>query len=130
MTVSKDKVKLTATAIPTSEYSEEFLQGMLNRMGVSFHKYGPLAQAYPDDVDAIKSLRQRLDKYRRTGNTEYLIDAANFAMIEFMRPAHPKAHFKPTDSRESPGRTLHDGRVTRKHNLDVEVSHDNRRGVR
>lgn len=38
------------------------------------------------------------------GNTEYLVDAANFLMIEFMHPAHPKAHYRATDKEGSPGR--------------------------
>jgi hypothetical protein len=37
------------------------------------------------------------------GNTEYLIDAANMAMIEFMRPQINGAAFRSTDSDESPG---------------------------
>ena len=90
--------------VPDSEVSREFLQGMADRMGVSYCKYGAVADAYPHKVDAIDSLRARLDKYRLTGNTEWLMDVANFAMIEFMRPKHPEAHYRPTDSRESPGR--------------------------
>lgn len=84
---------------------------MVNRMAVSFHKYGAVADAYPSKVDAVESLRQRLQKYEETGNTEWLIDAANFAMVEFIRPSHPDAHFKGTDSSESPGRTKLDGLV-------------------
>lgn len=50
------------------------------------------------------------------------MDVANFAMIEFMLPRHPDAHYRPTDSHESPGRTRTDGRdAGQKHNLDVEV---------
>lgn len=90
---------------PDTEYSIPFLQGMVDRMAVSFAKYGPVAEAYPGKVDALESLRVRLEKYAATGNTEYLMDAANFAMIEFMRPAHPRAHYRPTTERESPGRT-------------------------
>ncbi len=93
---------------PPTEYSQEFLDGMLNRMAVSFHKYGPVADAYPHKVSALRSLRQRLAEYERTGNTEFLIDAANFAMIEFMHPSHEQAHFRATDSSESPGRRWHD----------------------
>ena len=91
-------------AIPASELSAEFLQGMADRMGVSYCKYGAVAEAYPHRVDAIASLRARLERYETTGNTEWLMDVANFAMIEFMHPRHPRAHFKATDSKESPGR--------------------------
>ena len=44
-----------------------------------------------------------LKKYNSTGNTEYLVDAANYLMFEFMYPQHPKAHFKATDSKDSAG---------------------------
>lgn len=109
---------------PESEFSHQFLQAMIDRMGVSFHKYGPVADAYPDNVDAIKSLILRLAKYigttrisqsiaeiieekgelRGDGNTEWLADAGNFSMIEFMCPSHPRAHFTATHSHQSPGR--------------------------
>jgi hypothetical protein len=85
-----------------SEISVEFIQGMVNRMTMSFFKYGPVAESATTDAPA--SCRHRLDKYAETGNTEYLMDAANFAMIEFMRPAHPQAFLAPADSDESPGR--------------------------
>lgn len=97
---------------PDTEFSVLFAQGMANRMAVSFHKYGAVADAYPDKVDAVASLRQRLDEYARTGNTEFLIDAANFAMIEFMHPAVEGATFEATDSQASPGRVGTDGTVS------------------
>lgn len=101
----------------STEVSEPFIEGMRNRMEVSFHKYGPVADAYPSKVDAIGSLTQRLREYARTGNTEFLIDAANFAMIEFMHPRHPNAFFKATDSDASPGRiSLETGAPTKRSN--------------
>lgn len=87
-----------------TEFSEGFVQKMRNRMIASFCKYGPVAEGYPENVDAIASLKVRLEKYEETGNTEYLCDVGNFAMIEFMLPRHPKAHFKAEDSGASPGR--------------------------
>lgn len=90
--------------VPASEFSPEFVQGMANRMSMSFFKYGLVEAAYPKLVDAIASLKTRLEKYEQTGNLEYLMDVGNFAMIEFMRPRHEKAHFKPEDSGASPGR--------------------------
>lgn len=86
------------------EYSNEFDELRKNRMVVSYYKYGPIRKNYGEGlVDAIQSLEKRLMKYKETGNTEYLLDIANFAMIEFMFPQHPNAHFKQTDSDESPG---------------------------
>ena len=113
MDMKPTPITITAKlAAPASEFSEQFIAGMANRMAVSYHKYGPVAAAYPLRVDAIASLNQRLDKYAETGNTEFLMDAANFAMIEFMHPAHPEAEFVATDSDASPGRVWLDGSVT------------------
>ena len=94
-------------SVPQSEFSEEFVQGMADRMAVSFFKYGAVADAYPDRVDAIASLKKRMDNYEKDGNMEWLMDAGNFIMIEFMHPRHPKAHFRATASEESPGRAWH-----------------------
>lgn len=91
-------------SVPSSEFCQKFIQGMADRMGVSFHKYGKVADAYPEKVDAIASLKRRLEKYERDGNTEWLMDVSNFAMIEFMHPRHKDAHFEATDSKASPGR--------------------------
>lgn len=105
------------SGMPPSERSVTFLQGMVARMGVSFHKYGPVRQGFPAKVDAIASLKTRLERYEEDGNTEWLMDVANFAMIEFMHPAHPLAHFAPQDSDTSPGRTGRNGRRSRRDNL-------------
>lgn len=106
-------IKLIA---PMSEFSHDFVKGMANRMAVSFHKYGLVADAVPDKVDALASAQQRVDLYRETGNTEALIDAANFLMMEFMHPSIPDAYFAATDSDGSPGRTTSSGIVTADHN--------------
>lgn len=93
--------------VPLSEFSKQFLQGMLDRMAMSWFGYGNLKDAYPRKVSAIKSLERRLGKYEETGNTEFLMDVSNYSMIEFMHPAHPKAHYEPTDSKEKKGRMWH-----------------------
>lgn len=96
---------------------------MNNAMLVSAFKYGAVADAYPEKVNAVESARLRLDRYLNgqvnplfgiedgarkyliePGNVEYLVDAANFAMIEFTHPAHGNAHYKATDADGSPGR--------------------------
>lgn len=90
--------------ILATEFSAPFVRKMQNAMCVSFYKYGAVKEAYPSRVDAVESLKIRLAKYAETGNTEFLVDAANFAMIEFMHPKHPDAHYRATDAEESPGR--------------------------
>lgn len=86
------------------EYSDEFDKLRKNRVEMSFYKYGPAAQNFGQGyVNALGSMKKCLDKYQETGNKEYLCDAANYLMFEFMFPTHKKAHFRATDSKESAG---------------------------
>jgi len=95
----------SVTEILKTEFSEKFISLMKNRMVVSYYKYGPLKSNARKELgfNPIKDLEKRLELYKETGNTEWLVDVANFAMMEFMYPIHGKAHFRPTDSSESPG---------------------------
>lgn len=87
-----------------NEYSDKFDELRRNRVEVSFYKYGPAKDNFSTgNVNAIATLEKCIEKYNSTGNTEYLCDAANYAMFEFMYPQHPKAHFRATDSGESAG---------------------------
>lgn len=88
-----------------TEFCEPFVQGMRDRMVVSFYKYGKVADA-AGKINMIASLTDRLRKYAETKNTEFLIDAANFAMIEFMFPSVEGAFFAGTDDDQSPGRRV------------------------
>lgn len=86
------------------EYSDEFDKLRQNRVEVSFYKYGPAAKNFGDKlVNALKSHDLCIEKYLKTGNTEYLCDAANYLMFEFMYPQKEGAHFKATDSSGSAG---------------------------
>ena len=99
MKATKTELRLT---VP-SEVSVEFVQGMADRMATSYFKYGEVSKNYPFPGNALESLKKRITKYEETGNTEWLMDVGNFAMIEFMFPSHSKAHFKATESKEAPG---------------------------
>lgn len=109
--IASAHMEIRTETLPESEFSPQFIQGMIDRMAMSYPKYGSI-KAYPLKADALQNLQGRLDKYRETGNTEWLIDAANYCMIEFMRPSHPDAHFRSTSSDESPGLVRRDGTVT------------------
>jgi len=91
--------------ILSTEYSEEFDQLRKNRMQFSFYKYGKLADNYGQDkpFSADKSIDKYLAKFRETGNLEFLLDVANFCMIEFMLPSDANFYFHQTESGESPG---------------------------
>lgn len=97
------------TVPESSQINREFIQGMLNRMATSFFKYGP---AKGSKSHGLKNAKERIKIYEKTGNTEGLVDAANFLMIEFMNPGHKNSHFRATGSHESPGRILVNGMRT------------------
>ena len=74
------------------EYSEEFDELRKNRVKTSFYKYGSAKENFGKGyVDALGSLEKCLAKYRETGNTEYLLDAGNYAMFEYMYPQQEKS---------------------------------------
>lgn len=81
--------------------SEKFLQGMVDRVTVGRLKYGSVEESSLEH-HFMRSAQKRLDEYDRTGNTEMLMDAANFLMLEFLAPSHPKAHFHACNAEESP----------------------------
>ena len=88
----------------SDEYSEEFDRLRENRVKTSFHKYGTAKVNFGEGlVDALESTNLCVEKYKSTGNTEYLCDAANYLMFEFMYPQHEDAHFRATNSNESAG---------------------------
>ena len=83
-----------------TEYSEAFDQIRKKMMVMSYFKYGSIQENYEKFkcMDALGNIEKRLAKYRETGNTEFLADVANFAMIEFMCPSIPGAKYIPTDN--------------------------------
>lgn len=83
-----------------TEYSNKFDEIRKNMMVVSYYKYGPLKDNYGTYkcMNAIENLKIRLQQYLDTGNTEFLADVANFAMLEFMNPSIEGAKYIPTDS--------------------------------
>lgn len=85
------------------DYNEEFDKLRKSRVEVSYYKYGPARKNFGEGrVDAIKTLELCLEKFKKTKNTEYLLDVANYAMFRFMFPM-PDEYFKATDSSESAG---------------------------
>lgn len=83
-----------------TEYSERFDRIRKDMMVMSYYKYGPMKENYEKFkcMDALGNIEKRIQKYKETGNTEFLADVANFAMIEFMYPSIDGAKYTPTDS--------------------------------
>lgn len=92
-----------AQVILGREYSREFDYARQRAILVSYYKYGPSKENFKEGmVDAIGSLKKNLKKFEETGNTEYLVDVANYAMFRFMYPQGNES-FRPTDSDQSAG---------------------------
>ena len=88
----------------SKEYSEEFDKLRKNRVEMSFYKYGTARKNFATgNVQAIPTMELCVKKYQETGNLEYLLDASNYLMFEYMFPQHPNAHFRATNSEESAG---------------------------
>ena len=86
------------------DYSVKFDELRKNRVAVSQHKYGSAKKNFATgNVNALESMELCLKKYKETKNTEYLCDAANYLMFEFMFPQIEGAYFKATDSKDSAG---------------------------
>lgn len=63
-----------------NEYSTEFDKLRKSRVEVSYYKYGAARDNFGSGrVDAIGSLELCLEKFKKTKNTEYLLDVANYA---------------------------------------------------
>jgi hypothetical protein len=101
---------LTNGGVPASEASPDFIIKMLSAMMVSYHKYGLVREAYPMKFNATDDVRLRMTKYRETGNKHYLVDAANFAMIEAMHPSRTDSAWGSNEPSDSPGRVSADSR--------------------
>lgn len=92
------------TMPPSTQFDVPFLQGMLDRMAMSYFKYGNMRDpGWAKRTDMIANMGARVDKYLDTKNREFLMDVANFAMIEFVNPSMSNTFFKATDGDESPG---------------------------
>lgn len=85
------------------DFSKPFIGKMENAIVMSHFKYGWMSKTYPELAQAYKCIKERLELYEKTHNTEYLVDVANFAMIEFMHPSFEDSKYTPMDSDASPG---------------------------
>lgn len=93
----------TREDILKKDFSEGFISKMKNAIEMSHYKYGWASKTYPELAQARKCIQERLDLYNKTHNKDYLVDIANFAMLEYLYPSYADAKYTPTDSDQSPG---------------------------
>ena len=95
-----EKLKINIESLKKSEWCSEFISLMRNRLIIGAIRYETLAvkrASIEAKYDNISAAYSRLHLYELTGNTEHLVDAANFCLIEFTAGKHPNKHFKSID---------------------------------
>jgi len=78
------------------QWSEEFEKLMRNRLAMGGVRYG----LFIDDrqpFDHLSSIPKRLQRFKDTGNGEYLVDIANLCMAEFIDRNHTNFHMNSID---------------------------------
>lgn len=78
-----------------SEWSAEFEALMRNRLIMGALRYGLISDPakVKNREPSGPNIRARLELYEATGNTEWLVDIANLALLEFVEGNHPLKHF-------------------------------------
>lgn len=80
------------------DFSDGFVNKMKNTIEMSHYKYGWASETYPRLAQCYKCIQQRLEYYEKTHNKDYLIDIANFAMLEFLYPSFSDSKYTPDES--------------------------------
>ena len=87
-----------------TEYDRDIDFKRQNLVIQSYFKYGPAKHNFGEHlVNALDTMSQCVCKYDQTHNKEYLLDAMNYLMFEYMYPSYKDAYFKHTDSDGSAG---------------------------
>ena len=86
-----------------TEWSSYFESLMRNRLIMGALRYGRLGTHKP--LARTEAMISKVKGYEETGNLEYLVDVANYALIEFVEGQHPKKHFHATDDKDHARRT-------------------------
>ena len=94
--VDRPSVPLRLTDLERTEWSQQFEQLIRNRLIMGCLRYGRFWGKRPA-YDYVADMARRLDLYRRTGNTELLVDIANESMLAFHHDTHPHKHFRSAD---------------------------------
>lgn len=82
-----------------TEWSPLFERLMRNRLIMGALRYGLLSDKRKKGKkwDLLEPIGKKLALYERTGNTEYLVDAANYCLLAFECDNHPHKHFRALD---------------------------------
>jgi hypothetical protein len=105
--------------VPLNQIDIPFIQGMLDRMAVGFFNYGHMRR-YEVKSHSLKNAEIRIKHYKKTKNTEFLMDAANYCMMEFVNPSIKGAFYEATTKKQSPGAIVDGKYVKGKEDYDMK----------
>lgn len=77
-------------------WDTEFVELMKWRMMQGSFRYG--IQLASMGTDNLAYAEVKIEQYKKTGNLESLVDAANMLRLEFKFSRHPKKHFNSGDT--------------------------------
>lgn len=73
--------------------TKKFFSLMKNRLKMGYFRYENNNNSYP----YTKGIEDKLNMYIKTKNLEYLVDAANYALLEFNKPTIEGTFFEAVD---------------------------------
>jgi hypothetical protein len=84
-----------------TEWSPRFEMLMRNRLLMGALRYGTMEEkrknAAKNRWDLTGAIEEKAKLYEKTGNSEYLVDMANYCLLAFEFDPHPNKHFKALD---------------------------------
>lgn len=84
-----------------TEWSPKFEWLMRNRLLMGALRYGTMAEkrllTNKNRWDLVGAVSLKIKKYEETGNTEFLVDAANYCLLAFEFDPHPTKYFHALD---------------------------------
>lgn len=102
-----DKKMPSLDELIATETNDTFMQLMRNRLVMGAFRYGRMKDKEKGEYKLLESLKRKLNMYQQTGNLEYLVDAANYLLLEFTYPHVDNPHFNATDDIDHCEKTLH-----------------------
>lgn len=94
------KAKYDFAELEKTEWSPEFERLMRNRLLMGALRYGTLEhkRKVGGKWDLVGAVKKKVELYEKTGNLEYLVDSANYCLLEFECGKHPNRHFHALDN--------------------------------
>ena len=112
--------KFKLADLEKSEWSTTFEGYMRNRLLMGAMRYGTLAEKRKRKIkwDLMGAIESKIKLHHETGNDEYLVDIANYCLLEFEVGDHPKKHFRALDNHHDHCKTK---RPARKSNAAMQA---------